>query len=33
MSVREMFAALIAMRYQGFLDLKYEIMPIIHCRA
>ena len=25
MPVREMFAALIAMRYQGFLDLEYKI--------
>jgi Xylose isomerase-like TIM barrel len=27
MPVREMFAALIAMRYQGFVDLEYEIHP------
>lgn len=27
MPVREMFAALIAMRYQGFVDLEYEIQP------
>jgi len=27
MPVREMFAALSAMQYQGFVDLEYEIHP------